>query len=85
MSVDNPTKFPEKTLKQFVLAVSVMSVVLAFFSKVHFDLETRVRILEIEVSTSKQMLEKQELKLDNIYHEIVELRKELSEKANRQN
>ena len=72
-----------KTLKTVSIIITVLSLVVAFFSSVHFNLETRVRILEIETKSNKKELDNRVKMFDEIRGYLIQITKELGNKKDR--
>lgn len=85
MTVNNEASIAVKTLKTVGVILTVLGLTVGFFSKVHFDLETRVRVLEIETQSHKESLRKQENMFNTIQNHLIEIRRELGNKKNRDN
>ena len=94
MNENDKISVQEKIIKNIVLIITAFSLTLAFLSKVHFDLDTRLQILEIQSENDKEIFKqqsennkelwkRQESKLDKINENLIKLIKDIGEKADR--
>lgn len=83
MSAENNSSPLERIAKQFLLFSSVIAIMVSFLAKVHFDIESRLQILELEMYNTKNNQDKTEKLLLEINKNILELTREINEKADK--